>query len=316
MSHLSRSRLFDRIDDHPRLVILRAEGGAGKTSTVSEWVNDRGHDKVVIWMSHPEGHLSVFRFWKQLALAALMALPDPQSARLSEQLERSFTPEQISALFTAAVLQVPQETVLVIDDMHHASSDWQQLLIDLLRRIPSLRLIIMTRSATALETDLTLANFSGEVLDSRELAFTRQEVVELCKAQGDPISDAEVALVSRYSHGHPLATRIAPTVLKSHRHEHDAPGLGEVTDEIHRATAELMPAFGAPETERFALKIAVCPVMTKNLANKIKGHQMGGNWFTVSPRMDWVDLSTGVVKRCSHSTPSFMPRCLKKPPES
>lgn len=275
MGHITRPRLLDRIDGAQRLLVVRAEGGAGKTTLVADWVQERAADKVVIWVAHSTPCTDTFQFWEHILLAAIMALPDPHSERLQHQLERGVTAEHMTTLFVTAILRLSEPVVLVVDDLHYTSPECQQLLVELPKRLPTLSLIVMSRTRTAFEHELVLASFNVGVIDSHDLAFQHEEVAEVSESHLAGMSDTELSMLIRVTGGNALATRIALTSLRALRASGRSIAAHEVTRAVDRATSDLLPTFTSERERDFALKIALAPMITEALANRVYGYSRG-----------------------------------------
>lgn len=271
---LLRERLLDQIDDAGRVVVLRAEGGAGKTTAASLWVRERA-EHLVIWVSLSEHTPSALSFWTSVFHATATALDPADARRLLEHFDSIVTAEQAAALFVTTVMQRRTPLTLVIDDLHHAPRDAQDQLVDVTKRIPDLRLVITTRTRTRFETPLSKAAFTVTVIDSASLALTPQEISAVAHLDEEPLSADELAVLGRITRGNALATRLALSAVQGLWASGTTPTLQAVTQAIDAAAAELVPQLNDPAEQRFALALSLCPEIDQSLATELTGSDSG-----------------------------------------
>lgn len=278
---LRRDRLLDQIDGGGRVIVLRAEGGAGKTTLASDWVHARGRGRLLVWVSLTEGEALPMPFWGRMLSTLGSALPDETGRRVLAYLDGLWVPDQAISLFVSTLMQQPREVMLVLDDLHLVSEEAQQQLLDTVRRVPSLRLLITTRTSSPFESALAKAAFDVAVIDSQQLSFTPAEIAAIANSLPEQIGKSELAALARISRGHTLATRLALAAMESLREQSGSrPDPAAVIRAMDTAVADLVPTLHDPEELRFALSIALCPEVDEALADILfdgKSDGDGGN---------------------------------------
>jgi len=202
--HISRPRLYQLLDESGRrkLTLVCAPAGYGKSSLLTGWVRHTELDVRLAWLALDETDNTPERFWRYF-LAAFDSLlfaadtkastPGNTSTTLSDEVQRWLedaynatndttdgtinTPLLITHLVNA-LLETPQERVLVLDDYHliqHASIHRAiSQLID--NAPPTFHFIISSRS----EPNLPLSRLRarGELVEirSHDLRFDGAEI--------------------------------------------------------------------------------------------------------------------------------------------
>jgi LuxR family maltose regulon positive regulatory protein len=205
---LTRPRLHERLDqEDPRIVVLSAPSGSGKTSLVRCWVAPRDPDTVV-WATLDTDHVRRASFWQLVLTNAgrLGVLPPDEAAGLVGDVERaSDLPELV-----ARALSGRGPLVLVVDAHERLRDDTGPVDADLLRLVrlvPELRVVVTTRTGTGLANPGRTLRGDVELLTATDLAFTADETRELLAAFGDPGLAERAAELHAATGGFPLAVR-------------------------------------------------------------------------------------------------------------
>lgn len=276
---LQRDRLVERIEEGGRVVVLRAEGGAGKTTAAVSWARALDEDRTLVWVGLGEGSDAPMAFWGRVLLALGSTLPGEAGRRMLAQLDGIANVEQAVTLFISTIMQQPEPVVLVLDDLHLVSQEAQEQLLDAVRRLPDLRLLITTRAKTPFEHPLATASLDVTVIDSQQLSFTPAETAAIAKTLPWPIGRGELTALTRISRGHTLATRLALAATQSLIETGATPDHATIIEAMDTAVADLVPALPDSEEMEFALAVALCPEVDARLADELLGGE--GGWRLV-----------------------------------
>lgn len=234
-----RARLSRAVAEH-RVCALLAPAGYGKTSALATWAG--GQDRAVAWLTltesdhHPE-HLA-------RGLAAAVA-----------ELERSAR---------------GPHGVLVVDDIHFAGAMAARAVLRPFVEDPphGIRLILAGRSDPGIGLPRLLAGGEVAVLDAGDLSFTPEEVQEVGRTLGTPLSTEQAAALQTLTGGWPVAVRLALMAASPNELPVDLvpssqiPNLPEYLFES--VLAELPHALA-----EFVLQACVCDWLTATLADEL-----------------------------------------------
>src|SRR5579872_923121 len=146
--HVARPHLLALLEQglHGPLILVSAPAGSGKTTLLTEWAAMT--TRPVAWLSCEDGENDPARF-----LSALIAALARLDARLGTAVEtdRPWQPSEHERVLTRLLNYferlLPDETVLILDDVHHLTTEASQaLLMFLLNHLPlRLHVLIGTR---------------------------------------------------------------------------------------------------------------------------------------------------------------------------
>lgn len=207
------ARLNESLDHRPGVTLISAPAGFGKTTLVSEWVNQTAgsgetiHPSKAAWLSLDEADGDFTRFMEYL-VAALQtvepAIGDGALALLHTSPPQSPQTESILTALLNDVAVLPRNFILVLDDYHVIESKAvDQALTFLLEHLPpQLHLVIVTRE----DPDLPLARLRarGQLTELRaaDLCFTPAEAAEfLNEVMGLHLSARDIAALETRTEG-------------------------------------------------------------------------------------------------------------------
>ncbi|TQK69315.1 LuxR C-terminal-related transcriptional regulator [Nocardioides sp. SLBN-35] len=208
---LARARLHTLLDEpEPRLSVLAAPSGFGKTSLARAWVETlTGTD--VVWVTLENELTSRSAFWQTvLAGAGRVGVTGPTmpAPALQAEIESSADPGAV----IARGLRASARPLLVVDAYEKVRSAAAQVeadLLQLLRLVPQLRVVVTTRTSGGLASPARTLRGEVRLLTEDDLAFTLAETRDLLAAFGAPGSDDGAARLHEATHGYPLALRAA-----------------------------------------------------------------------------------------------------------
>ena len=214
---VARPELFERLTASPRVTVLSAPAGSGKTVLLRSWMNRADLAGRVGWVAAGRDERDPQRFWlsvfgalRQTAPGAtlvreLTAAPDLDGWSVVERLLTDLTP-----------LEDP--LWLVIDDIHllEQTEVLQQLELLVMRGSPRLRFVLATRHD--LRLGLHRLRLAGELAEIRtaDLRFGSAEARELFRAAGVELSDAATEMLCARTEGWAAGLRLAALSLAGH----------------------------------------------------------------------------------------------------
>jgi len=218
---VSRRRLVGRLDHGagPKLTLISAPAGFGKTTLLAEWVAlSPVADPTVAWLSLDEADSLPASFWAYVFTALEGVAPGVGVAALALLREQQPLPiETILAtlLNDLSALQHPIE--LVLDDYHTVDGpEIQAGMTYLVEHLPDqLRLVIATRADPGLP--LARLRVNDELLEIRaaDLRFTSDEATEyLHETMGLDLAPQDIAMLEGRTEGWIAALQLAALSLQ------------------------------------------------------------------------------------------------------
>ncbi len=275
-----RPRLSDRLSptSHPRLTLISAPPGFGKTTLLAAWV-DAAADRPVAWVSLEETERQAVSFWTYVVTALDGAAPGVGAGALP-LLETANAPiETVLATVLNELSALPAGLELVLDDYHLA--DGPEIADDvayLLEHLPrQVHLVISTRADPALP--LARLRARGELVEVRaaDLRFTLDEVAAyLNEVIGLELEAADVAALEGRTEGWIAALQLAALSLQGRE---DVAGFiagfaGDDRYVVDYLVEEVLRR--QPEAvRRFLLETSILDRLSGSLCDAVTGEQGG-----------------------------------------
>lgn len=267
-----RDALVRKIDAATGLVVVNAEGGAGKTVLVSEWLRTMGPGAALQgWVTFDEHDGNSTVAWRKF-LGVLRTNAGPDYGKLSDDFENGLLSDSALVDILISVLITHPRPVIVLDDLHLASENFQSQLIRMVRPLPHLKVIITSRRTTLLQREATKLSLPVTLVTSQDLTFSFEETEGMIRSFSPGIPFEAMQTVYRATAGHALSTRVAATHFHSFRSHRQT---GHFPQEAFTQLVELLPnhlpAFANGDDEKLATRIAFCPLVTPELASVLFG---------------------------------------------
>ena len=213
-SLVARPRLSGRLSRGaaPRLTLISAPAGFGKTTLLAEWLAATPSERSVAWLSLEESDRQPAAYWTYV-ITALQAVVPGAGASALPLLQSAQAP--VETVLTALVNElsaVPDDLWLVLDDYHLVDGpDVQAGMTFLLEHLPpQVHLVVSTREDPALP--LARLRAGGELVEVRaaDLRFTLEEVATyLNDVTGLELAAGDVAALEGRTEGWIAALQLA-----------------------------------------------------------------------------------------------------------
>jgi len=223
-----RSRLIKQLNEGLRkLTLISAPAGFGKTTLVSEWVEDS--ERPIAWLSLDEGDNDLTRFLTYL-VTALQTLVKGKKTKFGEgvlsilQSPQLPSTESILTSLINDINAIPDPFIFILDDYQvidaRSIDDALTFLVD---HLPTqMHLVLTTRE----DPHLPLARLRarGELTELRvaDLRFTPPEAAEfLNRMMGLNLSDEDVAALEARTEGWIAGLQLAALSMQGHKDHAD-----------------------------------------------------------------------------------------------
>ena len=206
-----RARLADRLlnGDEPRLTVVSAPAGFGKTTLLAEWFVDR--DRPVAWLSLDSSDSDAGVFWSYL-IAAVQAVVPEAGVEASSLLQAGASAlRAVTASLLNDLEAFATDLVVVLDDYHFVeSADVHESLAFFLEHLPpQVHFVIASRADPALPLAHARTRWLLEVR-AAELRFTPDEAsTYLREAMGIDLDAGAVGALEARTEGWIAALQLA-----------------------------------------------------------------------------------------------------------
>lgn len=218
---VSRPRLTERlltcIEQRPgSLILLSGPAGFGKTTLLSEFVNQLPH--CVAWISLDEADNDPIRFWTYVIAACQSVQTEiGESALALLQLPQPLPDETIPTLLINDIVRLQKDVVLVLDDYHTIqNSSIHTALSFLLDHLPDrLHLVVSTRVDPPWPLARIRARDQLIEIRAMDLRFTTEEItLFLNQAMNLDLSAEDVAALEARTEGWIASVQLAAISMR------------------------------------------------------------------------------------------------------
>lgn len=253
-----RGRLVARLDSGAPLTVVRAPGGGGKTTLLTEWAHGPGGGARGVWADAGVGEPGSRALWGDVVQSIADAgVPDahPFSAG------RAALPGGDLAAFLVRGFRLLGPFVVIIDGADALDERAAAAVVHLVAAVPTTRVIVSVRTKGPFESAHAHARTDVAVLGPHDLAL---DITETAALLGVDTHAGRIA--HRTTEGSPLATRLlaltgAPLAGAGRALEEVAAG---VVDDLGTATAAFVTA------------TATADLLSPELAATLSGTPIGG----------------------------------------
>lgn len=275
-----RSRLTTALEtasDCP-LLVVRASGGSGKSGLIAAWLRQEKHHSASshlrrVWVSLDEGSRSRSSFWRRVVRSFEPTGQILQDSALANFALGNADLNDVPGYFLEHLERQREPILLVLDDFHLVDDTNAADIIWLLKRTEWLRVIVTTRRRGGFERVEVAAQLASLTITEDDLLFTKEETRSLLSETTEfELGYAEI--VHAATGGHPLATRIATTLLTQRpdtivADASDAPALvRQIADHIAHT---FLPSFATIEQLDIASVASLPPEINVTLTSALTG---------------------------------------------
>ncbi|CAO1652956.1 LuxR family transcriptional regulator [Salinibacterium sp. NYA9b] len=279
---IERTRLSSLLDSarDSALIVVRGSGGSGKSGLVASWLRDQSPSAAApqrdLWVSLDDGARSRSSFWRRIvrAFQAIGSVTD--ESPLSNFILGYAELDDVPGLVLAQLEHDRIATRLVLDDFHLVDDDNALDIVWLLKQSHWLTVVVTTRRRGHFEALDVAARIHSTVITEDALAFTPEETRDLF-ANATRFSAEHALIAHAATRGHPLATRIAVTLLMQRPESVDAPVAdpAALTRQLAAHIAQsLLPAFAHAHQLHFAAVASLPPELSIALASTLSGRSI------------------------------------------
>jgi len=215
---VERARVHAALDEGAPLTVVRGPAGSGKTTAVAQWAS-RQHRGA--WLDVDRQGTDRGPFWD----AVVQALGRGGHAQVLARWDRRVQGSRLSRDEVVATLGLlPAGTVVVIDDFGSVQDDEvARDLVAVAVANPGLRLVVVTRTRTVLESSAMQVHLDTRVVSPRLLSFDESEVLGYARACAIPLDAVASKVVLDVTGGLPIGVRTAVRALAEHDGESAGP---------------------------------------------------------------------------------------------
>jgi LuxR family maltose regulon positive regulatory protein len=213
---VQRARLTALLDEATRrpLTLVTGPAGAGKTTLMSAWLNERDQPGTTAWLALDRTDTRPAQFWAAAIDAVLAAGEKGLNPLRSGELLGG---DEFVPAFANAVSRLKAPLVLILDDFHELRAPGVSEQLDALLRHPpdSLRLAIVSRADPRLS--LHRLRLEGQLaeLRSADLAFTFEEAATLFELADLELTSDQLRALHARTEGWVAGLRLAALSLQS-----------------------------------------------------------------------------------------------------
>lgn len=217
---VSRSRLVKRLNDglHRKLSLISAPAGFGKTMLMSEWLSQI--DRPIAWLSLDERDNDLTRFLAYV-VSAIQTIEADIGQEVLALLEspQMPPPEIILTTLINEMITIPENSILVLDDLHLVDSttidDALNFLLDNLP--PQLHLVIATREDPQLPLARLRARNQLTELRAVDLRFNVSETTDfLNQAMNLNLTEDDILALETRTEGWIAGLQLAAISMQGH----------------------------------------------------------------------------------------------------
>ncbi|HIY66849.1 MAG TPA: hypothetical protein H9830_11295, partial [Candidatus Agrococcus pullicola] len=184
-----RAELFEALDAHAPLTVVRAAGGSGKTTLLTHWSNHQSElspGSRFVWVNFYDSIQTRSGAWMRVLaqLHASGALDD--AALYREMTSIADGPEAIPGALRRIASGVTNPLVLLFDNFGGAAKAgfWDEVsedLVAVLQEFTQVRAVVSGRFPTRLEDPWTGSRLDRTMLGDRELQLREEEVLRIAE---------------------------------------------------------------------------------------------------------------------------------------
>ena len=256
---VERGRLLQRLSSlpAPAVYVVHAPAGYGKSTLVAQFAEL--DPRRVVWLTLDEQDADAVQCIRDLVFA--LGDLDEESLDLLERLgagPATVVPQALPRL-SRLVAERWRDTLVVVDDVHHASGAAADVIAALVSTVPEGATLILSGRV---RPDLPIARLVADghlaTVDARELRMTVREGEMMLRRRGVEVDVAEAEVLVRRTEGWPAALYLVAHALKRSPDGVDAPHEAAMIDYFRDEVLQSVD----PDDVRFLLDCSVVEELT------------------------------------------------------
>ena len=273
-----RQRLHDKLQTgmSGRLTLVTAPAGSGKSTLVSEWIQQQTHP--VAWLSLDEADSDPVRFLLHL-IAALQTIDENIGHEIREYLNARTTPA-LETLFESLIndlLNSSDTLILVLDDYHAVESiDIDRAFAYFIQHSPAhLHIVMISRAEPAFPLSRLRVRDELTEIRAADLRFSGDEIQHFFEHNTEiSLSHDNASAIEKRTEGWAAGLQLAALALKRTPHIDD---FVQTFTGSHRyvmdyLTDEVLEGLGEDE-KRFLLETSILDAMCAELCQAVTGRE-------------------------------------------
>ena len=285
---VDRTQLRARLDEGRALplTLVSAPAGYGKSTMVSQWLENAGLSAAWLSLDRSDSDLQVFL--RYLVAAVQTNFPDSCSdSATMAQFEEPPRVQDAAAALNNDIEAIREPCIIVLDDYHRIGSEDVHRLLDQLldHPPPNFELIIVSR----VDPPLSIASLRGRnqmvELRIRDLRFTTNESAVFLRSNlGQPIDDHDISRLHEGIEGWPVALRLAVVALRDHNQvEALMGGMSGESWQVHEYLVEEVLALQSTGIRNWMMASAIldrfCEPLVEAVCSDLSNDDIDGRSF-------------------------------------
>lgn len=282
---IQRARLVERLHAgrNRHLTLIAAQAGAGKTTLVSEWLEQLEHP--VAWLTLDDADSDPLRFWSYV-IAALQTV-DPALGRATQAALTAPNTPAFELLLTSLINEIaalPDRITLVLDDYHCITDvEIHRALSFLLEHLPAhFHLVLLTREDPPLPLARLRVQEQLTEIRAHDLRFSYAEAEQfLNQTMGLSLQQAAIDTLTRRTEGWVAGLQLAALSLQNLNDAADF--IAHFSGDDHYLVDYLMSEVLARQpsaVQQFLLKTSILDRLSVSLCNAVTGQTDGRTILT------------------------------------
>lgn len=307
-SWITRTDLLEQMGASAGVIILHAEGGAGKTTLAHQWaMRHRSHARVA-WVSCDNHDCNIEVAWRKVLNVLRSIAPARFNVIVRDFANGMLETEELPSVLLTYIIEAGEELAIVFDDFHLVAEEFQKQLVNIYRSAPTLTLLVTSREPTLFNTSSCIQGADMREILSGDLAFSATETEELIRSLAPGASSSLARSIRRATNGHVLAIRLFALQIAGMADWSNAVTIGDgFLGANTRDILRYLPSLSESEEKELALRASLCPEVTPALARRLSGSAEAWERFRAFAR-----LGLGSVVRDGRETSAFRFHALVK----
>ena len=272
ISLVDRARLIERLESglSAKAIFLIAPAGFGKSTVLCQWFEERhGKDDIFGWLGLDEADCAPEQFLAYITLS--LAEAGGELGQFEAAARNGFPDSRPQVVLSSLMRRIGSwscRCVLILDDMHLASSPETDALVDQMIRESPANFTLVLNSRTAPSIDLPGLVAAGDAVEigAEQLRLTKSESKE---ALGDKIQESVAREIFELTEGWPVAVQLARVQKQAQPDSEFHLGISSslIASYLTKQVLDTLE----PDVRAFLLEMSVLEQFNASLADAVRG---------------------------------------------